>query len=224
MSATEVSAVTFTPQNLTESRALELLGAGFTQAQTASAIGVEESRISQLMAREDFRAAVSEKKYAALNKHNKMDEDLDRIESKLTARLEKVLPLMLKPEQVMKGLQIVNAAKRRGAGVSQNVAPNLTVIALTIPQRAITQFAKTAENTIVEIDGTSLLPLQSSKMSELAKNATPVEIKREIPNEHSTVPFIFNSAEQPDPSFLEQPRSTKAKALRIQQEISAEDI
>ena len=101
--------------SLTESRALELLGTGAAPEQVAAACGVTVSRISQLISEPRFAALVADLRFASLSKHNARDTEYDTIEDKLIEQLKNLLPLMMRPMEVLKAISVINAAKRRGA-------------------------------------------------------------------------------------------------------------
>ena len=97
-----------------EERALVLLGAGVQAEQVATTLGVLPSRISQLLSQEDFAHKVQNLRYENLQRHNKRDSEYDSLEDALIGKLNKSLPLMVKPETILRAISTINSAKRRG--------------------------------------------------------------------------------------------------------------
>src|SRR4051812_22331572 len=104
-----------TQYSITEERALKLLGSGIGPEVVASACGVSASRISQLLAEPEFLGKVAELRFNNLQKHNETDATYDDIETKLLGHLKQVLPLIaMKPNELLRAISVINAAKRRG--------------------------------------------------------------------------------------------------------------
>ena len=84
-----------------EERAIAMLGSGIPQNQVALALGVTESAVSQWMSIEEFAAQVADKKFQTLNRNTQIDDKYLELEEKLQQKLEKVLPLLAKPRDVL---------------------------------------------------------------------------------------------------------------------------
>ena len=106
----------------TESRALSLLGQGLGAEIVASAVGVTVSRISQLLSDPEFSAQVAHLRYENLAKHNQRDNKYDVMEDDLLDKMKDLIPMMYKPFEVLKAIQIINQAKRRGASAPEQCA------------------------------------------------------------------------------------------------------
>lgn len=166
----------------TEERALSLLGAGISTEATASACGVSISRISQLLADESFAAQVAALRYEALQKHNQQDSELDSIESLLTTKFKESIPLMMRPMEILKGLQVINAAKRRGSEKLVEIDAKAQIVNITLPAVTINNFTKASlvtnvHNQVVSIaaegsngESTDLTTIQSSTLLNQHKN------------------------------------------------------
>ena len=61
---------------------------GHWPEQTASAVGLSVSRISQLLSDPEFSAQVAELRFNNLQKHNERDSAYDTMEEKLLKKLE----------------------------------------------------------------------------------------------------------------------------------------
>lgn len=177
LTASELSAVRWSH---TEERALALLGAGVSPEQTASTLGVTPSAISQLLSQQEFALAVTQLRYEALSKHNARDAKYDELEDKLLAKMDNLLPLMMRPREVMSALRDVNAAKRRGQSSPEQITNQQTVVSITIPVQIVNRFVSNQHNQVVQAGEQELLTIQSGSLLKQFKgdsNATG-ELKR----------------------------------------------
>lgn len=165
--------------NSTEQRALKLLGGGYGPEVAATATGVTVSRISQLLSEPEFAAAVSELRFQNLNRHNERDDTYDTMETKLLAQLEDVLPLMMRPMEILKAIQVINAAKRRGQSAPDTVTQQNTVVNLTMPTLIMQKFTTNINNQVIQAGEQTLETIQSSSMLTAAKNRA-VEREKDI--------------------------------------------
>ncbi len=160
----------------TEERALVLLGQGISAEATAAACGVSVSRISQLLSLESFAAKVAELRFASLEKHNKQDATYDSLEQMLTEKLEHCIPLMMRPMEILKSIQIINAAKRRGQSAPESIHETQTVVNITLPAVIVNNFTNSAiltntHNQVVKIGDTDLTTMQSGTLLSMNKAA-----------------------------------------------------
>jgi hypothetical protein len=150
-------------------RALTLLGQGVPASVVAATCGVTESRISQLVSDPEFAAQIAELRFSSLQKHNERDSQYDKIEDSLIKRLEDLLPLMMRPMEVLKAIQVINAAKRRGASAPDQVVQQQTFINLNIPTTLIQKFQVNQNNHVIQAGEQTLLTLQSGSLLERVK-------------------------------------------------------
>lgn len=151
-----------------EEKALELLGANVPNHIVAATLGVTESRVSQMLSQEDFAAKVAERRYNAVAKYNSMDDKYNNLEDKLLDKLEKVIPLMVRPRDILEGLSKMNAAKRRGMTSPDQAATTAQVINLTVPVTLVNKFKSDARGQIVEVtDGSSSQTLVTATMQDI---------------------------------------------------------
>ena len=158
-----------TTTTTTEERALQLLGDGISPQQTALALGVTESRISQLLSQEEFAAAVAESRYKKAAKRNELDHKYDKLEDELMDRLADCIPMMHRPMEILKAISILNAAKRRGAPAPASLSEKSQVINLTIPVQVINKFQTNAQGQVVKVGETDLVTIQSGALENLVK-------------------------------------------------------
>ena len=176
------------PTNLTstESRALTLLGQGVGPEQVASAIGVSVSRISQLLSDPNFASEVSNLRFQALSKHNSRDSAYDELEDALVEKMKDLLPFMMKPFEILKAIQIINGAKRRGSSAPEAITAQQTVVQLIMPTGIINNFSKqditvNVNNQVVKAGEQDLVTIQSSSMDRLL-NSTK-SLPSQVPEE-----------------------------------------
>ena len=174
---------------LTEQRALELLGSGAGPEQVAAAVGVSVSRISQLLADPEFAALVADLRFQSLSKHNSRDAAYDSIEDELLERMRNLLPLMMRPMEILRAITVINSAKRRGASAPTAVNSQQAIVNIVLPQvildRYTTQAITTnAQNQVVKVGDQELITMQSGTLFSACKGEVDNEVaKRAIANE-----------------------------------------
>lgn len=153
----------------TEERALSLLGQGVPPTAVANALGVDISRISQLLSDDTFALKVVEKKFEALSKNNERDGAIDSLEDQLLAKLKETMVFMTRPMEILKSFQILNAAKRRGQSNPEALTAKQTIVQLNIPQIVLNTFTSNIHNQIVQVGEQSLVTIPSSQLLKQAE-------------------------------------------------------
>jgi hypothetical protein len=157
----------------TEERALTLLGSGIAPETVAASLGVSVSRISQLLSDETFATRVAEMRFENLQSHNRRDASYDDLEDKLLEKMRDLLPLMVKPMEVMRALQTINSAKRRGQSTPESIIEKQSIVNLVMPVQIINKFTTNQQGQVVTIDShqgsQNLLTIQSGSMDTLLK-------------------------------------------------------
>jgi predicted transcriptional regulator len=155
----------------TESRALELLAAGIEQVQVASALGITESRLSQIVSNPDFATALTEARYKQLAKHNETDNLYDKIERKLAEKLVESSAMLFKPTEIARTLSLVNGLKRRGASNPDSLIRARPTLKLNIPIAVVNHFQMNAAGQVVTAStgqqSQDLVTMQSGKLKGL---------------------------------------------------------
>lgn len=175
---------------VTQTRAIELLGDGHSQVAVARALGLSESRISQLMEEENFATAVASRRFEKLKKYNELDRKYDQLEATALDKLEKALPLVsiTAPEKLVKIISTLNGAKRRGqdSDPSQTINHN-TIVNLTLPTQVVNRFTTAPQtNEVVEIDGKPLVTVSPTKIVETHETRAK---QRTLPRSDQTRPI-----------------------------------
>lgn len=176
--STQLSIRTHGTSSSTRDRALKLLGQGVSVDATAAACGVSPSAISQLLSMDDFAAAVAELRFAALEKHNHQDSEYDSLEATLTEKFKQSIPLMLRPMELLKGLQVINAQKRRGASAPEAIHDKQTVVSITLPSVILNNFTNATlttniHNQVVKVGDKDLTTMQSGTLLGIHKAGQP---------------------------------------------------
>lgn len=154
-------------RSATEQRALELLGTGLRAEVVAAACGVSAGRISQLLAEPEFANAVTELRVGALQKHTKRDNIYDQIEDDLMGQFKLAMPMMMKPLEILKGIQVINAAKRRGASTPEAIQQSNVVVTIVMPIKIVQTFTTNTLNQVVRAGDQELVTIQSGQMGKM---------------------------------------------------------
>lgn len=162
--------------NSIEDKALALLASGLPSVKVAEALGVDISRISQLVSDESFSSKLSEAKYDAIAKHNTADAELDEIESKIRSKMLDTLDSVYKPMELTRMLQVVNASKRRGSSTPASITEQQQILNLVMPTKIINNFVTNVQNQVVQAGTTELLTMQSSTLASKVKTMEATRI------------------------------------------------
>ncbi len=158
-------------------RIKELLGVGLPNNVVASAVGVTDSYISQLLADPEFAAEVTQLKLINLTETAARDKKYNSLEDKLLEKLENVLPYLVKPMEVLAAIKTINSAVRRAAPSELAGQANVQVVQLQLPDNSAfaARFVINKESQVVEIAGRSLATMPAkgvvAKLQEAKKNA-----------------------------------------------------
>ena len=150
-----------------EERAVNLLGQGIDPVTVASAIGVSESRISQIISDPHIAAKIAELRYGNLAKFAERDAGYDALEDELLEKLKNCLPYMIKPMEILASIRIINGAKRRGAGINPTETTRQTVVKLTLPLSVINQFRVDVNNQVIQAGEQELVTIQTGNLKGL---------------------------------------------------------
>lgn len=166
--------------NQLESRAIKLLSSGLSAAKVAEALGVDSSRISQLLDQVEFKEQLANEKFSLLSRHNEADAKLDSLEDKVRDRLEQTVDMIFDPMKLTRIFQVVNAAKRRGMAVVGDGFNNSTVVSLTIPQRVVNNFVVNSNNQVIQAGGEDLITIQPHRVQEMIHERDQEKLKSAV--------------------------------------------
>ena len=157
---------------------VSLLGQGLPNTVVATAVGVSESYISQLLSGEDFAAEVTSLRVGALEAPTRRDASYDSLEDKLITKFDQSLVFLTKPMEILSAMQKVNAMTRRGLGVQDRAGnqSSSTVVNIEMPTQIIANFKTNSLGQVIEaeaqhVDGSvevqSLVTIQSNNVEKL---------------------------------------------------------
>ena len=75
-----------------------------------------------------------------------------------------LLPMMYRPMEVLRAIQVINAAKRRGASAPEQVTINNTVINLNLPKHQMQRFIQNSQGQVVQAGEQTLLTMNSNAL------------------------------------------------------------
>lgn len=213
-------------------KALQLLGQGVSPIMVASTLGITEGAVSQYLAEPRFALEVQKLKLAILQRQTGIDNKYMEAEERLVDKLLKTVPLMTKPMDILRGIQVINATKRRGLADGAGTTLGSQVVQITLPGQFAAKFVTDGKNQIVEIEhdsGTrSLVTASASSLDQLA--AEVIRSAEETPGvgwERSTSPELLlqqASARIAEQGVSETIPAGLRRSLEAKAKITANDL
>jgi len=143
---------------------IEMLGRGIPATQVASAVGCDDSYISQLLSHEEVMLQVTELKAEHFSKYLEQDTALDKAEEDALVRLQQLLPFITRSSEAARVYSVLNAAKRRTVdSLAHAQVPAQTVI-LELPEASRVRFTLTSDRQVVEIEGRSMTTMPAKSL------------------------------------------------------------
>ena len=155
-----------TPSSL-EDRALKLLSAGTPAEDCARTLGVDASRIAQLLSTDQFAERLAVLRFQSLQKHNERDDELDGLEDTLIRQFKQVVPMLMEPMKIVNALKQVNGMRRRGASSPDAILNKQQTVRLNVAVSVMQKFSTNSSQQIVTVNGESMVTLQSGQMTKL---------------------------------------------------------
>lgn len=147
-------------------RIIEMLGQGLSASQVASAVGCDDSYISQLLADEHISAQVQDLRAENFSKYVELDKRLDLAEDEALKKLSSLANFITKPTEAARVYSILNAAKRRTVDqINQQQAVAQTV-SLDLPAAARVRFTLTNDKQVIEIEGRSMTTMPARNLAQ----------------------------------------------------------
>jgi hypothetical protein len=161
-----------------EEKLIELLGWGITQIAAANALGISDSRVSQLMAKPEFANRVSAAKIVNLESGVSRDKNYDSLEDKLLEKLNFSLDALDKPMQIIRAIQVINAAKRTKTDTNSTYQGLANIVNITLPTQVINNLLISQQNNqVLAIEGKELTPMNSAQLERFANDSTQKSIE-----------------------------------------------
>lgn len=149
-----------------QDKIIELLGRGYAQTIVASAVGCDESYISQLVSQPEVRDQISALRLTHVHASVALDDGVDDLEARALDKMHQMLPFITKPMEAIRIYQIANAAKRRSSEVSSAVESKAPIVQFVLPSVMAVQFKLSSDKQVVEINGKSMSALPSARLNK----------------------------------------------------------
>jgi predicted transcriptional regulator len=145
---------------------IEMVSRGYAQNIVASACGVSDSYISQLLSDPEVREQVSAKRLETLGNRAATDDSVDSLETKALDRLHQLMPMITDPMKALRVYQVANGAKRKTHEPEQAGDKHGTIVNITLPEVAEVHFKLSSRQQVVEVDGRSTATLPSNVLTK----------------------------------------------------------
>jgi rRNA pseudouridine-1189 N-methylase Emg1 (Nep1/Mra1 family) len=106
---------------------------------------------------------------------------------------------MIRPLEILKAIQIINSAKRRGSSTPDSILAQKEVVSLVMPTQIIQQFTTNINNQVIQAGTQELITVQSGSMKDLLEarnvantlaNTQPIQPTNQIPSGPSGIPNV----------------------------------
>lgn len=212
--------------NHNQTKALSLLGQGISPVMVASTLGVSESLISQFISEPRFSEEVTKLKLATLQVQTAIDNKYMKAEEMLVDKLIKTIPLISKPMDILRGIQTINATKRRGLGDTPVPTNHTQIVNIQLPASMAARFITNTANQIVEIHdeqgARSLVTSTPEAVSRFANEAieqisedTSAQLLGEGSHDNGSAKDITNSSWQSGASTEDRIKSASAILAKL---------
>lgn len=182
--------------NVNKEQVKKLLGNGLTPGLVATTVGCDPSYISQLMADETFALEVAKIRVESYESAIGRDQKYDSLEDRLIKKLEDILPLMVRPRDVLDALTRINAMKRRGTMIAPTGDEIKTqIIQLHMPLTILQQFALNGASEVVQVGDRNLTNLPAATLMKSLE-------EKESENASQTQPIPRLSVKQAERSII----------------------
>lgn len=153
----------------------QLLAVPLPNRVVADAVGCDESRISQLMADENFAAEVQRMRSENLAVFVERDKKYDTLEDQLLDKLETLLPMLVNPMAVVNALKTINSAKRRAVPAElAGASAKHEHVHLHLPTIIQNTFVVNNQNQVVQVGDKVVATMPASavvrKLDEMKNN------------------------------------------------------
>lgn len=144
---------------------IEMLGKGIPAAQVASAVGCDDSYISQLLSQEGVAAKVIELKADHFSAYVEQDQKLDAAEAEALDKVASLVPFITRPAEAVRVYSVLNAAKRRTVDSASQATAVAQTVQLDLPEASRVRFTLTADRQVIEIEGRSMTTMPAKSLA-----------------------------------------------------------
>lgn len=142
-----------------------MLGKGIPATQVASAVGCDDSYISQLLASEGVLDRVTQLKAEHFSHFVAQDAKVDDAEAAALQKIESLIPFITRPAEAVRVFGVLNAAKRRTTDSLQNANAVAQTVALELPSAMRVRFTVTHDKQVIEIEGRSMTTMPAKSLA-----------------------------------------------------------
>lgn len=171
---------------------IEMLGKGISATQVASAVGCDDSYISQLLSEEGVTEQVTNLKADHFSRYVEQDQIADDAEAEALAKVASLIPFITRPAEAVRVYSVLNAAKRRTVDSLNQANAVAQTITLDLPESSRVRFTITPDKQVVEIEGRSMttMPAKSLAARLEQRNAARL-LTQDVPNS-----LVMNASQQ----------------------------
>lgn len=164
-------------------RIIEMLGKGIPAVQVASAVGCDESYISQLLSQEEVSTKVQELRAENFSNYIEQDRILDEAEAAALQKVAFLVPMITRPTEAVRAYSILNAAKRRTVDQINAQQAVAQTVALDLPAAARVRLTLTSDRQVVEIEGRPMITMPAKNLTaRLEQRRATSLLDMQIPN------------------------------------------
>lgn len=148
-----------------QDKIIEMLGRGIPATQVASAVGCDDSYISQLLSSPAISEQVANLRATHFSSYIALDKKVDDAEEAALSRMSSLIPFITKPSEAARIYSVLNSARRRTEDASSaQQAPAQTVI-IDLPEVARVSFTMTPQKQVIEIEGRSMTTMPAKSLA-----------------------------------------------------------
>lgn len=160
----------------TQQRLLELLGNNVSPQSAALACGIDPSYVSQLLAQEEFAQQVIQLRFDRLQAASALDKKYEELEDILVDKLRDCLVYMTDPLKLLAAIRVINATKRRGAGIQAAQVQN-NIVTINMPTKIIQQYVVNEKNQVTQVGDKSLVTIGSGVLLDRVQGPLNEQLK-----------------------------------------------
>ncbi len=144
---------------------IEMLGKGIPAAQVASAVGCDDSYISQLLSEPHVADQVIALKATHFSAYVEQDQKLDDAEALALEKVASLVPFITRPAEAVRVYGVLNAAKRRTVDAASQAQAVAQTVQLDLPEASRVRFTLTADRQVIEIEGRSMTTMPAKTLA-----------------------------------------------------------
>lgn len=148
---------------------ISLLGSGVSQTVAASAVGVSDGYVSQLLKEEGVLQEIALKRASLVKDAIEMDNSIERAEKRALEKVISMIPMARSLGEVAKTFQILNGARKKSEGNILPEAEAVQHVTIVLPAAANIMIEMNSQQQIVGVSGKSIAPLPSKLLPKLAE-------------------------------------------------------